>query len=589
MSLKRQMQSIKMFFDLFTPNKQIKSIIQHIPQKKSWAGQTGSCNNDVHFHFSTPEREGIDTHYIRSYIRELELQENVDLHNIMILRHGNIIWQQSFSGYDADLWHVCYSLSKTITAMAIGIMWDKGMIDLDESISDIFAYRITGRQYQIHKKITVRHLLSMTSGVLFNEPSSLTEDDWVRGFFEGVIISEPGKKFFYNSMNSFMLSAIVKEKTGLGMMDFLKPYLWDPLDICDACWELSPCGIEKGGWGLYLKLVDTAKLGQLFMNNGVWQGRRIISQEWIEMSLSNVRRLPATFGDYNYGYHVWVGKQQHSFLFNGMFGQNMLGIRDNGILIVSNSGNNEMFQKGKFFDITHKYFGQNYFPASTGLYTDFTSEISEEITEINSNSGEKTARRSFVRLAHKLNGNKYEFKDKNAATVGLLPLMAQVMQNNFTKGISFVEFKRSIQVDGRKRTPVINIIFTENNKEYVIPVIYGKTERVHLEFDSEEFEACVMGCMKRGGLVLRISYMEMANSRIIELRLREQARVIELKFREMPSAEFINRGIDLLLKGRIRLPGMSTILRRAALRIQTRVTDALEPVLIGTKINDNNK
>lgn len=589
MSLKRQMKSIKMLFDLFTPDKQIAPTIQHVPQKKCWEGRTSSCSGEFHFPFSTPEREGIDTHYIREYIRELNIEPTVDIHNIMILRHGNIIWQQSFGGYNADLWHVCYSLSKTVTGLAIGIMWDQDLIDLDESISDIFAHRITSRQYQTHKEVTVRNLLNMTSGVLFNEASALTEDDWVKGFFEAVVINKPGKKFYYNSMNSFMLSAIIKERTGLNMMDYLQSRLWQPLDIQDVYWELSPCGIEKGGWGLYLKLADTAKLGQLIMNDGIWQSDRIISAKWLEMSTSNVRRLPASFGDYNYGYHIWVGKHQPSFLLNGMFGQNMLGIKDTGVLIIANGGNDELFQKGEFFNITHKYFGEKFFPASTGLPVNFNNEISEEISDINTLSREKAARRSFVRLAHKLNGNRYEFKCKNAVAVGLMPLIMQVTQNNFTKGVSAVEFKRGIQLDGRKRIPVINITFTENNKEYIIPVIYGKSGRTQIEFDGEQFEICITGTIRYGHLRIRISYMEMANSRIIELQLKQNATLIELGFSEIPSAEFINRNLEMLLNGKIKSPGAYKVLHKVLARVQTKVTENLAPVLIGTKINDNNK
>ena len=117
-------------------------------------------------------------------------------------------------------------------------------------------------------------------------------------------------------------------------------------------------GIEKGGWGLYLTLYDAAKLGQLFLNGGKWKGQAVIPVNIINNMLAEKVSVPSWMGDYDYGRQIWVGREDNTFLFNGIFGQNILGFTDKDMLIVSNCGNEELGQNGPFFAITHKYFGK---------------------------------------------------------------------------------------------------------------------------------------------------------------------------------------------------------------------------------------
>ena len=164
----------------------------------------------------------------------------------------------------------------------------------------------------------------MASGVSFNETGAVAGSDWVKGFLEAGIHDSPGTKFEYNSMNSYMLSAVVTEITGETMMDYLRPRLWEPLGITKVFWETCPKGITKGGWGLFLTPEDAAKLGWLYRCKGVWNGQQIIAQEWIEESVKKQIDTDEDGSSCGYGYQIWPKKREGSFNFNGMLGQNVL-------------------------------------------------------------------------------------------------------------------------------------------------------------------------------------------------------------------------------------------------------------------------
>ena len=164
----------------------------------------------------------------------------------------------------------------------------------------------------------------MRAGVIFGEAEALSEQDWVRAFLNSSLKGEPGTEFYYNSLNTYMLSAIVLRKTGKKLTDFLQERLFGPMGITDILWETCPSGIEKGGWGLYIRPEDIAKLGQLVMDEGMWHGQQLISAEYIRTATAAHASPPPELGDFDYGYQIWVGRKTPAFLFNGMLGQNVL-------------------------------------------------------------------------------------------------------------------------------------------------------------------------------------------------------------------------------------------------------------------------
>ncbi|MBQ3562411.1 MAG: serine hydrolase, partial [Clostridia bacterium] len=305
---------------------------------------------------STPEAQGVGSDVILNYLKELKEEKSINMHNILILRNGKIISETAFGNSDLSVWKMTFSACKSVVSLAIGMLVDEGKLDINAPICDFFPeYANPVYKIKLHD-ITVKTLLTMTTGSSFNEFLCMSTNAWEQAFFKSAFSLKPGSTFNYNSLNTYMLSAIIKKVSGQTLTEYLKPRLFEPLEITNYYFEKSNSDTEKGGWGLYIIPEDFAKIGQLVLNKGLWNAKRIISEEWLNEATSIQIATPKQFGKYDYGYHFWSGRQTNSFLFNGMFGQNILGYKDSGILIVTNAGNDELFQQSKFFEITDKYF-----------------------------------------------------------------------------------------------------------------------------------------------------------------------------------------------------------------------------------------
>ena len=231
---------------------------------------------------STPEAEGLGSSSLERIYRELDSRQlSVAPHALMILINGKVVSEGYWAPYRAEYPYMLYSMSKSITGTAIGIAIEEGLLSLDESLADIFPEFMPTNYLRQHKVVTVRQLLTMRTGNRFNEVGSMLDENWVKMFMESLPKFDPGTAFEYNSMNTYMLAAILVKKTGVPLMEYLRPRLFAPLGIEEVAWEVCPQGVEKGGWGLYLRLEDAAKLGQLYLQNGVWDGKRIVSEDWV--------------------------------------------------------------------------------------------------------------------------------------------------------------------------------------------------------------------------------------------------------------------------------------------------------------------
>ncbi len=598
MSMKVQFNTVKMLRRIFDPNRCTDVCIPYEPQKPDphkYSGPGGvhyEDNTDIDaakaasiahknasffteeqpFERCVPEEQGIDSGYLARFLEELSLDQSLNLHEITILRGGKIIFEAAFGDYLLNIPHVCYSLSKSITATAIGMLVDEGMLSIDETLVDIFKDELTPFQISSHKKIKVKHLLNMTAGVLFNEAGSVTETDWVKGFFDSLVLTPPGKTFHYNSMNSFMLAAVIKKVTGSGLMEYLTPRLWEPLGIKNIFWELSPTGIEKGGWGLYIIPEDLAKIGQLYLQGGVWNGRQLLSREWIETATAKKATAPQNFGDFNYGYHVWVGRQQHCYLFNGMFGQNMLCFPDTDLIIIENAGNDEMFQQSNFFRLVKKYFGRSFRP-SAPCRPD--PKAAERLRATKENLRFYKMGRSKLpveKCCRAIDGLQCVTEQAQASTAGLLPLITQALQNNYTTGIHRFSFR--YDTDGEE--PVLYWEAEECGQVKAVPIGFGKPEYTTIDFNGERYLTGVRGRFTRvsvlnyhevneeyaendvyDALDLRISYIEMANARTIRFIFVNDGGVL-VRFNEYPDSNFLLLNLEYFALNRMRGKGKLT-------------------------------
>ena len=264
--------------------------------------------------------------------------DSITLHSIMIVKHGQVVFEKWFNGQAAETPHAMYSVSKTFTATAVGLAINEGKLNITDPVVKFFPDKLPAEQSENLKAMTVRDLLTMTCGH-DEEPNSMHKDsvDWVQAFLAWPVKHKPGEYYLYNSFGTYMLSAIVQKVTGEKLIDYLDTRLFQPLHIARPEWKESPQGINCGGWGLSLKTEDMAKMGQLFLQQGKWNDKQIVPAEWLkEMSSYQVPSAPSgtRFEDLEkdglnkdnnewvqgYGYQMWICRH-NAFRADGYAGQ----------------------------------------------------------------------------------------------------------------------------------------------------------------------------------------------------------------------------------------------------------------------------
>jgi len=546
MELRLQRNAIKLIRQIADHRNTTTPIIPYKPQKSTFNADLPVLQP---FARATPESQGISSARISDFIRDIQNDKSLDMHCLMIMRNGHVVSECSFGAYKTDVWHVTHSMCKSVTGLAIGLLIGEGRLSLDDRIIKIFEGRGNPLTPITKKGITVRHLLTMTSGIAFNEAGAVTEEDWVESILNSSLKFEPGKEFLYNSMNSYMLSAIIKKITGKGLTEYLKDRLFEPLGIFNVFWETCPKGIEKGGWGLYIRPEDIAKIGQLFLRKGRWNDKQIISEEWVENATTSRVSISEGLGDFDYGYHIWAGRKQHSFLFNGMFGQNVIGFPDTGILIVSNAGNNELFQQSSFFALLKKYFGADYTPPSSlpenrSAYKKLINQARE--LRYHSNTGFRLFSRGSSPLPPQcslLSGKTYAIDEERYKSVGLFPLIPQALQNNYSVGIRRISFSL---INGR-----FLITIHEEDVSFELPIGFSGAEYTTIDMHGEPYITGTYGSFATDEddnpvLKLRFSFIEIANSRSMKLIFSGDDIIV--KCSENPGRRFFGMYLDSLEK-----------------------------------------
>ena len=293
-----------------------------------------------------------------------------DLHSVMVLQHGKVLEEKFFV---PDTAHILNSVSKTFTSTAVGFAISEGLLHLDDKIVDLFPESVPENASDTLKRVTLRHLLTMNSGH-GTDPTGATrrgDDDWVRGFMEWPLQYEPGTCYCYNSLGTYVLSAAVQKVTGQKIVDYLEPRLWQPLGIEKPFWQESPAGVNTGGWGLYLKTEDLARMGLCILNGGKFNGRQVIPADWVkEMSAKQVpcvnagmneRMLQAIQADpshpayarfspenndwvQGYGYQMWRCRH-NAFRADGANGQYIIIIPEKDAVVVTTAHIQNMGQE----------------------------------------------------------------------------------------------------------------------------------------------------------------------------------------------------------------------------------------------------
>ncbi len=291
---------------------------------------------------TTPEAQGIASSAILRFVQAVEGQIH-ELHSFMLLRHGAVVAEGWWSPYAANRPHMLYSLSKSFASTAIGFAVAEKRLTVDDQVLALFPDNTPAQVSENLAAMRVRHLLSMNTGHDEDTVPYLrtrADGDWVKAFLECPVVYQPGTHFLYNSGATFMLSAIITELTGLKLIDYLTPRLFEPLGIEGATWEEAPSGMNIGWAGLNIKTEDIARLGQLYLQKGLWNGTRILSEAWIEEATSyhsdNSSQQSMDWAQ-GYGYQFWRCRH-NAYRGDGAFGQYCIVMPEQDAVLAITSG-----------------------------------------------------------------------------------------------------------------------------------------------------------------------------------------------------------------------------------------------------------
>ena len=292
---------------------------------------------------SRPEPQGVDP---RAVLATLEAIGAIpDLHSLMVVRHGQVVAEGWAAPFAPDRRQTVYSLSKTFTATAVGFAVAEGLFSVDDPVVGLLRDEAPDEPDERLARMTVRHLLTMASGHDPEPPVMREPGDWVAAFLATPLAHEPGERFVYNTPATHVLSAIVQRASGQRLLDYLTPRLLDPLGITGAWWEQSPDGIDVGGVGLSVTTEDIAKLGLLYLQDGVWEGRRVLPEGWAAQAGAaqvSTAHWGGTDWQQGYGFQMW--RSQHGFRADGAFGQFSLVLPDEDTVVAMTGGFRDTWQ-----------------------------------------------------------------------------------------------------------------------------------------------------------------------------------------------------------------------------------------------------
>jgi CubicO group peptidase (beta-lactamase class C family) len=301
---------------------------------------------------SIPEDEGVSSAGISRFLLDAGHSKN-EFHSFMFLRHGKVIAEGWWNPYGPGLKHTLYSVSKSFTSTAVGFAVSEGRLSIDDKIVSFFPDKLPDSVSPYLAAITVRDMLNMLEGQ-DPDPSGVvaaTDSDWVKKFMTIPIVHQPGTSFLYNTIGVYVLSAIVQKVTGQTLIDYLEPRLFKPLGIRGEDWEISPQGIDVGGWGLRLKTEDLAKVGELYLQKGQWKGRQLLPAKWVTDAVTSrndegpawAQHLPRDSSDWRQGYGYLFWRCRHgAFRADGAFGQYIIVMPDQDAVIAITSETADM-------------------------------------------------------------------------------------------------------------------------------------------------------------------------------------------------------------------------------------------------------
>lgn len=290
----------------------------------------------------SPESQGIPSSAVLAFVAAVEESE-LELHSLMLVRHGHVVAEGWWYPYAPEHPHVLFSLTKSFTSTAVGLAVEEGLLAVDDPVLPFFPDEAPAEVSEHLAAMRVRHLLSMSTGHAEDTTDHLSaspDGNWARAFLARPLEHEPGTHFLYNSGASYILSAIVHKLAGMPLVEYLQPRLFAPLGISNPTWEACPRGINTGGWGLSLRTEEIGRFGQLYLQKGMWQGRRLLPEAWVEEATS--RQVangsnPDSDWEQGYGYQFWRCRHG-AYRGDGAFGQFCVVMPDREAILATTAG-----------------------------------------------------------------------------------------------------------------------------------------------------------------------------------------------------------------------------------------------------------
>ncbi len=296
-----------------------------------------------------PREAGVNAAAVEAFLDDAAAS-GLEIHGLMLHRAGRVVAEGWWWPYRAERPRIMHSVTKSVTASAIGMALDEGRFQLQDKVVSFFPEYLPAVVDDKLAAMSIEDLLTMRVGHAAETSGAIwrgIDSSWTAEFFKIPLVYPPGTTYMYTSAASYMLSAILTRVTGETLHDYLKPRFFRPLGITGEHWDIGPDNINPGGNGLTMKTVDLLKLGVLHAQGGLWQGRRILSQAWINEATR------CHCGEENYGYH-WATAANGTYLAIGIFMQFVLVFPQHqatlAVIGATQEGSNA------FLPVIHRYF-----------------------------------------------------------------------------------------------------------------------------------------------------------------------------------------------------------------------------------------
>lgn len=469
----------------------------------------------------TPEEVGVSSKAIADFLDDIE-NTGINIHSFMIIRHGKVAAECYRAPYTAERPHAMYSVSKTVTGVAVGLAISEKLISLDDKVKDFFPDYTENIHDPRLDKLEIRHLLTMTSGKNPSVFADKSKGSWIEYYFNCPWYNEPGKEFRYINENMYMLCAIITRVTGMSVREYLTPRFFEPLGIDYPFWETDANGIEAGGWGSYLKTEDMAKIMMVYQQGGKFNGKQILPKEWTDFAQT---KQADSSGEQDYdnqaGYCVtmWRNKSVNGFRCDGLFSQFGIVFDDYDAILAITSGiaNNQECRNFLWKHFPAAFIDEKAEKEDTsypGLKEKLENAVIEDPPRVSESSMEKKIEGRRIHFRKQL------FLDLIGFPMSVLPLSVTYMIPDKAGDLNDLYFR----FDDKNCT----VTWTEGDETNTVPVgMDGKYRYGKMRLGQIDYKVCCTAqWLAEDRLFLQIRPYETIGNRTFDIKFRKNGKVV---------------------------------------------------------------